>query len=168
MLFAQSPELTAIREQYAKITKASKEAPDKANEGGIYCNRITENVHSASWRAVGLYKKTFEFWYDDEPGMACEDLGGNEACHLQFITEDAQTGYGAWHSEYLYQDGVLVFAFLAHEGGEYRYYWKNNGDMFRFQHDKEIMDPDTPQYIIDAKEIWDEGQKFRQKYIDLF
>ena len=169
LLSAQSEDIQSIRSHYQEVQKKIKEAKDPENPGGLYCNTIKENVFSGSWRATGQYKKEVEFWYDDVPGFVCEEFGGDEACHLQFITMEEAYGYGGWATEFLFENGKLVFCYMINEAGPQRYYWKD-GKLIRAQIDDEIQEGDKITKISkeDAAESWKTGMKYRQQYIDLF
>lgn len=165
---AQSADIQFIRDHYNKV-QSQIDLGSGEEEGGYYCNKLTENVNNRSWRAVGLYHKVVEFWYDDTPGMMCEEeeYGGEEACHLQLVKEQANISFGGWAAEYLYHNGKLIFVFITHEGGERRFYWKE-GELIRVQVDREILKTVSTDYQEEAQDQWKSGMEFRKKYIALF
>ncbi|MCB9234516.1 MAG: hypothetical protein H6581_22870 [Bacteroidia bacterium] len=163
---AQTDALASIRKHYQE-TKASVALAKDGEEGALYCNQLVQNVYKASWRAVGTFHKSLTFWFDDQPGMACDEVNGNEACHLQFIIEDAKVSAGGWYSEFLFDRGVLIFAYLITDTGELRFYWQN-GNLIRFQKDEKLMDIKENESRAAALEVWKAGQDFRKMYISLF
>ena len=166
VVFGQNEAIKNIRERYQKATSAIKLA-ESGEQSGLYCNTIEENKYNGSWRAVGLYNIKTEFWYDDQPGMLCEEEGKGEACHLQFIKNTAQVSAGGWYTEYLFQDGKLLFVFMETEGAQYRFYWHNE-KLIRIQVDDEILTQSDPDMEETAKDHWKEGQKYRKWYLTLF
>lgn len=171
-LFAQTPpEIQKIRDHYNSVQEQIHHAELNPGESNFYLNELKENVHNGSWRAIGYYNRTLKFWYDDIPGYICaeeiEEFGGDDACHLQFIVEEVHNGVGGWHAEYLFDNGVLMFAFLTDEMGERRYYWKD-GKMIRAQIEDDIYPTAPKDFQEDAEWTWKAGQKFRQQYISLF
>lgn len=165
---AQSGNLAEIRAHYQKITQKIKATEDEPGmESALYCNKIEENVYDASWRAVGMYHRKLEYWYDDVPGMACEEVNGLEACHLQMIRLTEQNGIGGYYAEFLFEDGVLVFCFMEHEGGQRRFYWEE-GSLFRVQMDKDVLDSLDGDVKEEADMAWKDGMRYREDYIRLF
>lgn len=167
LLPAQDKAIHDIRNHYNEIKEMMKAASEEGFEGRIYLNEIRENVNGMSWRALGNYARTTQFWYDDMPGMACEEFGGDAACHLQFISVKAEIAAGGFLTEYCYQNGVLIFAYVVEEGLERRFYF-HEGKVIRVQIGKEIKNPIDFEAMEDAKEQWKEGQQLRKHYLDLF
>lgn len=165
---AQSGTLNEIRAHYTQVTQKIKTTEaEPGMESPLYCNKLEENVYDASWRAVGTYHRKLEFWYDDMPGMACEEVNGNEACHLQMIRLTEQNGIGGYYAEFLFEDGVLVFCFMEHEGGQRRFYWQD-GSLFRVQIDTDVLKSFNEEVKEEAEMAWKDGMQFRKDYIRLF
>lgn len=169
-LFSQSDTpIQDIRTHYKEVQRNIQDAKDPENPGGYYCNRVQENLYSGSWRATGQYTKTIAYWYNDVPGMACEEFGGNEACHLQFIETEEAYGHGGWATEYLFDKGTLVFCFMVNEAGQHRFYWQE-GKLIRAQIDKDIQEGEKieEESVDISEELWQSGMQYRKHYIDQF
>lgn len=107
---------TQIRTHYQDINKKITESKEQGFEGSLYCNEWTTNKNGKSWPAVGIYKETTEFWYDDDPNHipASERNPKNV---LQKINISRTSSHLKTNEEYLFQNGRLVF-YYRHEGEE--------------------------------------------------
>jgi len=152
-------QIARIRELYAqiqdRITLAVKEA-----EGGsppeFYSTEIFVNRHNGSWRASGTYSRKTVFWYTDQPEFAHGETGG-ELSVLAKIEIDEIVAVRAYHREFLFDKGKLVFAFIKNPSEtetaeEFRYYF-SNGALIRYMEGQRLVEtkPDTASIEAEVK-----------------
>lgn len=123
-----------IRSHYTDVNKRIMESDSLGFEGPLYKNQWISNQNGRSWPAVGLYKETADFWYDDPPGHlpASERNPKNVLLKINIVR---QSSHLQTHEEYLFQNGRLLFYFSneGEEGNEWqtRVYYNTSGVAFK-------------------------------------
>ncbi len=107
---------TEIKNHYQNVNKQITESIEHGFEGSLFCNEWVTNKNSKSWRAVGNYNETIDFWYTDDPNMAVS-LGVNPKNFLLKINITRKSSALKTNEEYLYKEGKLVF-YYSQEGEE--------------------------------------------------
>ena len=101
---------TEIKKHYQEVNQQIKESKEHGMEGSLYCNELVTNKNSMSWPAVGIYKKTTDFWYNDDPNhMNASERDPKTV--LVKITISRSSASVITNEEYLYKEGRLVFYF---------------------------------------------------------
>ena len=101
---------TEIKKHYQEVNQQIKESKEHGMEGSLYCNELVTNKNSMSWPAVGIYKKTTDFWYNDDPNhISIQER--NPKTVLVKITISRSSSSVITNEEYLYKEGRLVFYF---------------------------------------------------------
>lgn len=118
MLKAQSnKEVQRIDKIYKKVKQEMKLSIDEdayLNEDKtLFCNTIEENSNNKTWYNLGVYYFKTQYWYDGIPGFAEEKENPKEC--LKIVISDGSQGFSDYHSEYLYDNGKLIFARLTNE-----------------------------------------------------
>jgi hypothetical protein len=144
---------TEIRNHYQEINKKITESKEQGFEGSLYCNEWTTNKNGKSWRAVGRYEETTEFWYTDDPNHlpAAER---NPKTVLQKVNIKRKSASLQVQEEFLFKNGRLVFYYSREgeegNGWETRLYFNAKG-LFKSSvkaNDKELTAKDfsNPEY----------------------
>lgn len=105
-----------IRSHYQEINQKITESKQSGFEGPLYCNEWTTNKNGKSWPAVGIYRQTTEFWYNDDPGHI-PAIERNPLIVLEKVNGTTTSSALTINEEFLFQNGKLVFYF-KHEGEE--------------------------------------------------
>ncbi|MCX6565046.1 MAG: hypothetical protein NTW38_01245 [Candidatus Aminicenantes bacterium] len=153
----RSEQIAQIRELYAQIQDRISIAVKEAEGGSppeFYSTEIFVNRHNGSWRASGTYSKKTVFWYTDQPEFAREEPGG-ELSVLAKIEIDEIVAVRAYHREYLFDQGKLVFAFIKNpsETGtteEFRYYF-SDGALIRYMEGQRIVESNPGTAALEAE-----------------
>lgn len=112
--FAQNE--TDIRNHYLDVNKRIQESIEHGFEGSLYCNEWVTNKNSKSWPAVGIYKETTSFWYDDDPNHLPAQERDPKMVLLKVVISRKSAALST-HEEFLYKNGRLVF-YYSMEGEE--------------------------------------------------
>lgn len=122
MLNAQTESVKEIRSYYYDL-KSRMEADSAKEYPDFYIVRIEENIHKTSVSAVGNYYGESEIWY--LPNEKNGDFGRNGT--MVYKSSTFQISARKEFTEYVFQNGLLVFCFIKIEDeGAYRYYFKDN------------------------------------------
>lgn len=114
MLNAQTE--TQIKTHYQDINKKITESTQQGYQGPLYCNEWTTNKNGKSWPAVGTYRQTTEFWYNDDPAhIPAKER--NPLNVLEKINITTTSSALTTNEEFLFLNGKLVF-YYKHEGEE--------------------------------------------------
>lgn len=113
-------DIKEIKNYYYKLKDNMKEA-STAEYPPYYVVKTEENVLKKSMPAVGDYYGTTEYWYEDGE----EGESGKDGV-LVYKKSDFQIAARKEFSEYVFQEGKLIFCFIKTAGAEYRYYFKND------------------------------------------
>jgi hypothetical protein len=157
----RSEQIAQIRELYAQIQDRIAIAVKEAEDGSppeFYSTEIFVNRHNGSWRASGTYSKKTVFWYTDQPEFAGGEAGG-ELSVLAKIETDEIVAVRAYHREFLFDKGKLVFAFIKNPSEigtaeEFRYYF-SDGALIRYMEGQRIVEtnPDTAALKAEVKTL---------------
>lgn len=163
-----------IRNYYQDINKKIQESIEHGFEGSLYCNEWVTNKNSKSWPAVGIFKETTGFWYDDDPNHLPPQERDPKTVLVKVVVSRRSSSL-VTNEEYLYKNGRLVFYYSneAEEGkGRETRIWFNAKGMFKSSvkaDDKELSPKDlaTPEYS-DFKPRLTQISKYGKLYQDLF
>jgi len=110
-VFAQATDkaVEAIEKRYTDIAEKARlcEADDDQGEfGEMVMNVLDVNARAHQWRAVGIYRPVYKFFYkqigDDEKHLYPDQL--------VFIKAERRISGRVYHEEYMFSDtGVLMF-----------------------------------------------------------
>jgi hypothetical protein len=134
MAWADEPAIREIKALYGETASAIALA-QKGEWGGLYCNELTVNSRSGSWRAVGNYSKKVVFWYSDQPEFAVAE--GNRSESVLAKVEVRETAaVRSFYREFLFANGKLVFFFRSEKSddgaaSEERIYCKDGKPLLR-------------------------------------
>ena len=103
---------TDIRNYYTEVNKRIAASATAGNEGSLYQNHWETNKNGKSWPAVGLYKETRDFWYDDAPDHL-PPAERNPKNVLLKINSTRQSSHLETREEYLFREGKLLFYFSS-------------------------------------------------------
>jgi hypothetical protein len=154
----------SISKRYADIAEKARlcETDDDRGEyGDVVMNELTINTRRHQWRAVGIYGKTFKFFYK----------GGDSEQHmypdqLVLVKTERKESSRNYSEEYLFSDtGALMFYFQKAENddrspAERRIYFSGI-KAIRIIEDGKTRDRLTVEDNKTAKEILGQGQKIK-------
>lgn len=135
------PAVAAIDKRYAEIAEKARLAEtdeEQGQFGDLFVNRLTINERKHQWRAVGIYEKTYSFYYravDDEKRLYPDQL--------VFIKVDRRESARSYAEEYLFADsGQLIFYAQRADGdadlpAERKIYF-SRGKPVRFTEDRAV------------------------------
>lgn len=111
--------VAAIRTQYnaigARIAKSEAKKPDDAEGTGITRSELVINKDREPWRAVGIYRVVYTFWFHE----AEEPVSGNSPQRLRKATVVTEISARRHYQEFFYgDDGALAFYFRRAAEGE--------------------------------------------------
>jgi len=154
----------SIRRRYADIAEKARlcETDDDRGEfGDLVMNELTVNTRRHQWRAVGIYGKTYKFFYkggDSEEHMYPDQL--------VMVKAERKESDRTYTEEYLFSDaGVLMFYFQNAENDdrspvERRIYFSGI-KAIRVIEDAKTRDRPTVEDNKTAKEILGQGRKIK-------
>lgn len=123
-----------IRKHYTEVNEKIRQSIESGFEGPLYQNQLVVNKNGKSWPAVGNYRDTVNFWYDDPPDHLPAVERNPKNVLLKAGLSRVASGYRVVE-EYLYKDGKLLFyySYEAEEGNvwETRVWFNNKGAMIR-------------------------------------
>ena len=111
--------VAAIRAQYeeigARIAKSEAKKAHDSEATGIARTEVVINKDREPWRAVGVYRVVYTFWFQDgEPAG-----GGTVTQRLRKATVSVEVATRRLYQEFFYaSDGALAFYFRRAAGGE--------------------------------------------------
>lgn len=130
-IYAQTNEILEIKKYYGQIEALISKATAEGEEhyGGLFCNKLTINEYNNSWRAVGVYNKVVQFWYNEDPSFNPEEI--NPLNCLQKIAVDWKSSANNYSEEYLFKNGKLIFYYYNYKEEdsakkEHRLYFSKN------------------------------------------
>jgi hypothetical protein len=132
--FAAAQTEITIRNHYTEVNKQIAESIEHGYEGPLYNNQWITNKNGRSWPAVGIYKETTDFWYDDDPNHI-PAIERNPKNVLLKVNVTRKSSHLMSNEEYLYKEGKLLF-YYSHEGEEgneweIRMYFNTKGVLFK-------------------------------------
>ncbi len=115
-------DIKKIKKWYYTTKEQIKFSKHNKVESKLYCDIIENNVYNKYWRVVGKFHVKSQFWYNEQ----LPDQLDNPRTGLNMVIIDGTHGPITTYTEYLFHDGQLVFVFYKTNGGEIRYYFKDN------------------------------------------
>lgn len=109
--------IEAIKKRYAEIAEKARlcETDDERGKyGELVMNTLAINSRNHQWRAVGIYRPTYKFFY----------RGGDTEQHLYpdklvFVKSERRVSNRTYNEEFLFSDaGVLMFYFQKAENDD--------------------------------------------------
>ena len=138
LIYAQS--IQEIRSHYKAIADL---IADCESECSLYKNELIVNSNNGSWRAVGTYSKSVEFWYTDDPTKCDECVLGGLSVLEKVVVREAGSTYKSL-TELLFKNGVLIFCYRKNEDeeglNEQRFYFEK-GTLIRYQLNGDVLTP---------------------------
>ena len=160
-LLTTAQDIQHIRSVYQDIAEQI-EACTSPEDCSLYKNTLVMNEMGASWRAVGNFSKTISFWYDDDP-FNCDDCEDRGAEVLRKVTIEEVSGMAEYYSEYLYENGQLIFYFSRYEEEELRLYF-NDEQLIRYMEGQDIKTDSSDQQSL----VKSEAKRYQQLFISGF
>ncbi len=117
----ENADIQKIKSRYQEIKKAIAFSKKNKFEGSVYCDVLERNVNHASWPALGNFFLREELWYSEQP-----DFLDNPKSGLVMVIAKGEQSVEKYYSEYLFDNGKLVFVYYKNNTDELRYYFKNN------------------------------------------
>lgn len=109
----------SINKRYAEIATKAKacESDDEQGEfGELFMNTLTINSREHQWRAVGIYGRTYKFFYRQVENIESRLYPDQ----LVFVKVERKESSRNYNEEYLYSDiGGLMFYRQTSENDEY-------------------------------------------------
>ena len=102
-------QLDAVRNEYKTLSTVISECENKG-DCNLFLNELVVNKSGGHWRGMGNYRKTFRFWYSDDP-TNCDDCQGV----LRFVQVTERRSTSHTKEEFLFKDGKLLFHFVKSE-----------------------------------------------------
>ena len=103
---------TAIREHYTDVNKQIAESMEQGFEGPLYNNQWVVNRNGKSWPAVGIYKETTDFWYDDPPDHIPAAERDPKKVLLK-VNVSRRSSALVVNEEFLFKEGKLLFYYSS-------------------------------------------------------
>lgn len=158
----EEPVVREIQKLYAE-TGAAIALGQKGEAGGLYCNKLTLNDLSGSWRAVGNYAKTIVFWYSDQPEFAAA-AGKKPEAALAKVEVRETAAAASIYSEFFFVDGGLAFFFRSEKAGaglagEERIYFKDGKPWLR------LLGKEEPREARDATALLSEAAYWQRVFL---
>ena len=168
-LILLADDLQTIRSWYKQVNDGIKLCIEKSPECSWYQNELIINKDMLGWRAVGNYKKTVNFWYDDDPAK-CDECGEEGLGVLKKVEVKVDSEYKTW-MEFLFKEGKLIFFYYKYERGEeqqqLRFYFREG---ILIEH-KESVQPEGefPAYSKkDNQKVLKMAMKYQQLFLNGF
>jgi len=162
IMAAEDQQVQAIKKLYAE-TAATIALAQQGEAGGLYCNELTINSRSGSWRAVGNYSKKAAFWYSDQPEFAT--MEGNDVKSVLVKVEVRETAaVSSLYREFFFGGGRLLFFFRSEKSGdeplrEERIYFRDGKTVLR------LLGLEKASAAIQTEAIFREAQYWQKLFL---
>lgn len=170
--YAQNTLIEAIQANYEIISKEMKACANANEENpcALYKNVLTINSQKKPWPSLGVFNKTEEFWFLDNP-KNCVECADKGVSALKTVTINEHYEDIDIRKEFVFNDGRLEFIFIQTKTIKHtryeRLYFSAENALIRYADDAKVFDGQLA-YTAQLAELLAEAQRVQLAFLNSF